>query len=416
MSKVQNYNIFGRNVLSSALLCIWVALYFAPITILSGKILSIVLLVVSAYTMLRSVFNKNYHLMVLYIFMLSYSIIPLSYYFEGESINIRTLCETPETVYNTALCLLLFYICMIWIVYFPKSKPVNCPTIHNDNNYWICFLFGLFLTIVGMSGTNILEGGGYSESIEQSQRSSLYGYAIIPISLAFIYSDTKRKDLFLYCLVAFYCVKNLLFGGRIETLQLCLCVFLMRFQYKWSLKKVIFILISGYMVLTIWGLFRQISSGSFSDITFTPDGNAGEVYYSSMRVLYMIQTGVIDWSDRIFSFVLFLISMIVPYGFLPPIANLSSYNTTLYPCGGGGLAPVFFFAFLGFFGILLLANVVGKSINFMNKENISAYKYYYCVLLIATVPRWYAYYPIQIVKFCIFGVLFFLLIEKVKLK
>ena len=390
----------------------WVVLSFMSPEVWSGKILSMSVFLLTLFMLVKAMFRRNYYLAVLFFFMLDYSFQPIRYYWYGEHINVRTVCETSHTVYLTALILFLFLICLYSIL---KWVNVSKRTLFAERKlscFFLCIVLAFLCITFGVTGSTIFASGGYSNSLQEGGRSSLFAYGIIPLTLSLLYADTKRKRQVVYLIVAYFVIKNLLYGGRVESLQLLLCMFLVRFQYVWSAKRVLLIGLLGYVFLTAWGTFRGDTTMSLTSDTFELDfgGNASDVYYASMRVLYLIDIGALDVYSRALSLLYFLASIVVPSSWLPRLANLSLYMTDTYSSGGGGLAPIFFFVFGGYLGVIALAWFIGKSLNAIIKRKTS-YVFVYTVFLVATAPRWFAYYPIQIVKFCVVGLLFYYIME-----
>ena len=140
------------------------------------------------------------------------------------------------------------------------------------------------------------------------------------------------------------------------------------------------------------------------------DGNAQFVLYASMRIHYMIDYGVLNWSSRLVSFISFLLSSFVPSSYLPDLANLSLYKQSDYYSGGGGLASTFFYCWAWIPGVVAIAVWIGKTINkFFHSKSI--YWRFYALLVIITTPRWFAYYPSQIFKYAVYGVILFFVLN-----
>lgn len=129
-----------------------------------------------------------------------------------------------------------------------------------------------------------------------------------------------------------------------------------------------------------------------------------------MRLHYMIDIGALTLEDRLKSLVYFFMSIFVPSNFLPGLANLSSYKQNLYYSGGGGLITSFSYCWGWAAGVGFFALWVVKVVNSFFYSN-SVYWKYYALLVIVSTPRWFAYYPIQIFKFALYGVLIFYILN-----
>ena len=399
-------------------------LFISP-SIIVGKMLSTITLGLVVYPLLKSLKTGDYHLTVLFFFMLSYVLVPLNYYWLDLHINMYQECEGESTVYKVLQILCVFHSVLLYNIKFSKQRYIGKPFKERSNTiYCILILLSLLFVTFGSSGKTILETGSYAESIHVKQSSTIYAYSIITISLAYVYSDTLSKRYLTYFVVAYFCFKDLLMGGRVDSLELLLTIFFIRLQYIWSRKTIIIMAVSGALFFLAWGAFRSdVNMGFFKALVESipgigesgnrlsfQTGTSAEVYYSSLRVIYMIEHGVLDFGLRIQSLLYFFISAIVPYSMLPDIANLSSYMQTTYWSGGGGLGPVFFYAFGGWLGVFLFSLFISYSMNLFQKR-ASKYVHYYAILMLATTPRWYAYYPVQLIKLCLIGMVLYIILN-----
>ena len=394
-------------------------------SIVAGKILSIFLIIVSILPILISIYYERVDLFLLFGFMSMYNFVPYNFYFLNKHANIRQICETPDIMYLTALLILFFYIILIPSINFKKQNNIKKPIVfHFPIAFYFLIITGFLCYIFGASGESILATGGYAFALETKASSSFFVYSIIPLALSFFYADTKFKLFCIYLACFFFCIKNLLFGGRVESIQLLSLIVLIRLQYVISFKKLLFIFAIGYIFFTIFGDFRSNTSVTIVDIIHNKfidneydflTNHSGNVYYASMRIMYLIKYNLISLYERFLSFIYFFISIFVPYSELPPLANLSTYMTKDFSSGGGVLAPIIMFSFASYLGILLFSLFISYVINKANKLS-SIYTYLYSIFCIATVFRWYAYYPIQIIKFCFIAILLFWLTNKISNK
>ena len=392
-----------------------------------GKILSLYIAIVVLYPLVRSLKSGDYHITILCAFMFSYVSIPINYYWLDLHINYYNECETPTTVYRVLQILLLFHSLLLYMLKFSSVSKVKTQYLQESNGviFFLMVIISLVFVTFGSTGQNIFEAGGYSNALQTKSSSSLFAYSLIPISLSYIYANNKSKRVIAYLLIAYFCVKDLLFGGRVDSLQLLLIIFILRLQYLWSRKTIFFAGVAGVLFFLSWGILRsdvnlgfvgaiseQMSSFSgFRNVDFQT-GNSAEVYYSSVRIIYLIEHDILNTSMRALSFLYFLLSSFVPYSVLPDLANLSSFMQREYWSGGGGLGPVFFYAFAGWIGVVLFSLFASYSMNLFQDRKASKYIHYYAILVLATTPRWYAYYPVQLIKFCFLGMLIYVFLNK----
>ena len=405
--------ISHRSSFNNIVLCLCIIGFLFPVSKWMMLLISAALITICIFMIKDAVTEKNFPLFFISLFMSTYAYVPIVYLWGMENYIISTTleAESTSTVYMTALCLLTFVTVFYRNIktevpiYMKEQEQYLC--FKNDKGYWIVVFLSLICIVLGQSGETIFESGGYGQGNTES--SSLYEYGIIFISLGLIYASTKKRRRIVYVLCLFFIVKNLMYGGRVASLMLALSVFMIRFMNRFSFKAILGMCIVGYLFLQFWGFYRGHTSADGFQIE--EDGNAAFVYYASMRIHYFIEEGIMSLNDRIWSFCCFVSAVLIPFSKLPDIANLSLYLQDEYYSGGGGLISTFIFCWLSVPGIIIIAFFVGKAFDKFYYSN-SIYKKYYALLLIVTVPRWFAYYPINIIKYCVYGMLAFYLINK----
>lgn len=361
----------------------------------------------------RSVKYQNYVLLIMAFFMSSYCVVPLFYLFHIDQHILErfTKAESHSTVYFTSICLLVFL-----QVFTLKVKFENKPLLYEDdklvsaNNsigFFAAVVISMLCILYGVSGDNLFEAGGYARG--NSERSSLYEYGIIGITLSLIYANKKIDYYLVYLLSLTYIIKDMMYGGRVASVMLILAIFMIKFQKTFNFRQILLFAIAGYSLFTFWGFYR--SDLNTSAIEFSNDKNAIYVFYASMRIHYFLDHDILNWGLRLSSFLYFVLSAIIPYRMLPDISNLASYLQKDYYSGGGGLVSTFFYTWLWWPGVIFIAYYIARTINTLSVSN-SPYVRYYAILLITMTPRWFAYYPISIIKFSLYGIVLFWVLNK----
>lgn len=395
-----------------------------PIGKTTDRFVCILMLSLSFTPIVISWKQKDATFLIIYLYMAMYALPPIQYCFLGEDISQwRTQCQSQVTVYQTMLTVIIFYLGIIWGQYksgYKKRNNVYVHILRTNNNYIgyiLCIIIAIICIIFGKSGDTIIASGGYGQS-ENVVHNSLYGYGVIPLLIGLQFSNSIFKRYIIFALCGIYMVKDLLYGGRIDSIQLCIGLYLLYFRFKWTLKKTILIACLGFVIMTIWGIFRAaIDRGIvFAYERFIGniggDGNSNEVFYSSMRIIYFIENGILTLSDRIESFIYFIESIFVPSSWLPDIANLSSWNQQIASSGGGGLFPVYMMAMCGWGGLFIAAFIIGIAFRKFQDAKGSNFFTFWAILVVTTVPRWYAYYPISLFKFALFGSLLYVILNR----
>lgn len=383
---------------------LWCCLCLFPDGQYSGHILSTSLLIHNIFYCYKCIINKNGELCILYLFMIMFSIPPFEYYvFKQSIIEYYFDAVSSEYIYAVTLQLFLFHIVFPLSLDFKHKQQLQL--YKNNFIYVICLAITMYCIVASGSGGSIFSEGGYRGALESGSRDSLLAYGMIFLMLSMVSAHSRVKRNLVYVVSLIYIAKNLLYGGRIETMSLCIAIYSIRFQYIISLKRALLLAFLGFCFMTFWGIMRQ--SGNLevglSSEDLAENATANDVFYSSMRVYFLLDYGYLDFTDRLMSFLNFLLSAVMPVS--SPLANLSTYMIDYYNCGGGGLISTYFYIWGGYLGIIFLALVLSKLYNLGNKNNSSFYMRFYVVLLLAMAPRWFAYYPIQIIKYCLYGVI-----------
>lgn len=390
----------------------------------TGKVLTLSLFLFSLWQLTDALRYRQIWFGVMQFFMLSYAYEPLRYFLFNENISYwRTICQTPYTVYTSALLIFLFLLSMFWFVsYKQRTVEYRKPPFQfrSDFTLWISvLLLGVILAVIGKTGENIMQTGGYGRG--GANISTTFSYAMIPLIVALCYSTTRQRLKITLLAFAFYIVKDLLYGGRIDSIMLLLIAYMVYFRYKINFRQTIVLLFIGFFCFLLFGAFRanttqtidKAATYTISELSLST-GNSQDVYYASMRIVYLIKHGFLDFTTRLNSFVCFLLSLVVPYSKLPPEANLASYMMIRYSSGGGGLAPVFIYTWLSYPGVIVAGALIGKLLTGLISGRLGKYAFFFGCFAMATTPRWYAYYPITLVKLCVYALIFFWLIERIR--
>lgn len=376
---------------------------------------------------LRAFLQKNVVFLILFSYFLLY-VLALKYPFiYNIPISVYSDFVAPVYIYNSTLSLFLFFIVFFWKVKIkPRENIFQIGYLKNNCIFWINYLLALFSMLRGKMGENILTSGGYGRDAEVV-RSSLMEYFLVFFVIAFIFSNNdKYKIRWLLLLSTFFCLKNLLYGGRIEVVMMLIALLILHYQFKFGFK---FYLISFFVAMYFFyvvGNIREnpmvILSNDIGEVLIPFNDNAeivtlvsqeGDVNYSSSRIIGLTSIGIIQFGDRVYALFLFFLSIILPHSMLPELANLSTFKIDEYPVGGGGLISAYFFVFSGYIGVFLIAFFLANVFNKYSIKKHPTFTGIYVLFVLITTPRWFAYYPIHIFKLALYGAIFFEVVKKI---
>jgi hypothetical protein len=307
---------------------------------------------------------------------------------------------------------------MIAIYYSLSLKPfTRYPAKPILNSSFIYFLStGLFIwgLVTGVSGDTIFESGAYGAG--NTSGSTLFEYSIIFYLSAYLFSgNSKIKKRILYFLAIVYVFKDLLYGGRVSSLQLILLNWFLDFQYRRiSFKYLIILLLTGYTFYNAWGNFRTNTRREFALFETSQKGieklissNASETLYSGVRHVNMRKQGYINERENVLITEYFISNIYTPTQYLNREYDIFYFKRGLFPIGGGGYYTGFFYVYGGYFLVVVLSLLIGNALTWMYTEpNNYTFKSLYSVLLCTTCARWVGYNILILFKLCVVGTLF----------
>jgi hypothetical protein len=412
-----SFNLASKYFSFILIILFFISFYFS----LDNSILFFYNVVIFVNIYIIILYRRNPAILLLFIFCLFYTLSLIPYYF--YNINISAWNDFNEIKYYNHV--LRIYGCFIVTpLFFYHKKFLNfnetfkSPTNPNQIGFYIFSFICLLVIIFGQSGNNIFIAGGYAS--DESTKSVIYEYFILFLLIAYYYSNKKKIQLIIILfLFVFYIFKSLLFGGRIEVIQLIILgfyVLILDFNMKLSSLKLIIGCLMFYYFNQVVGAIRSnplpLLEGNYIaylnpfDSILNPklnyiSSNEGDVFQSSARLIGLIDNGILDFYMRIKSFFFFFLSIIIPKSWLPEEASLITYKKDIYNSGGGGFITVYFFAFLGWLGPFVISAYlfwIYKLLNIFKSDYLKLYG----LMLFSTFPRWFAYNPIILFKLCLF--------------
>lgn len=394
--------------------------------LLFNNVKALCLIAVLLNTVFIFKFKENVPLFILFIFIYFYTFTFIYYFFFNYYLSVWLDFQSFDTYKKV---LINHYVFIFVLGFFTSSitysnlrLKLNEIVRFNIVLYYVLCLVFILLVFFGIRGENIFESGIYADS-ETMKKTTLHEYNIIVYLFILIYSKNNSFYLFLNSfLLLLFISKTLLFGGRIEVLEICLLYFYFYyvFRNKVDYRHILFLSIVGFLFMYIFQNIRNnplalinLELGSIFDFselfnfksakTYI-DSNQGDVLQSSARMIGLVDVGLIPFYNRIFGSIIFIFSIILPSNFLPEFSNLSVFKQELYSSGGGGLISTYFYVWYSYLGPIIIGFLLSIIFNSFFKSNNTYIKIYGLTILIS-FPRWFAYNPIQIVKFCLLPVL-----------
>ncbi len=339
------------------------------------------------------------------LFFSNYSIIFAN--FAGTINEMYTIPLSEESFIISFNILTLFNLILFLIVRWDKASIGFSNNVFvdigNKNSAILYLLYSLLIPIFFL-GFSVPEVEG-----ERGSASPIYEYSAILFMLFFYYSGLQkwhiRSGLFL---VAAYSIQSLIFGGRIEAIQFMLVAYIMLYMHRISMKKIMVAISGMFLLMSLIGVVRgALLSGNF-DISSLLSllGERGlaldtaySAYYTSESFIYVMDK--FTPQEIMMFFVDFLKSIFIGGN---PDMHLTAVSATYVDHSMGGVMPFFFYFYLGLFGVLISAFIVGGYLNVVNGLTNLASGYVKClsIWVVCTTFRWYLYTPLPLLR----GVLF----------
>jgi hypothetical protein len=397
------------------------------------KIMSLAVVLINIVFIIK--FHRQIPIFILFVFILLYSLIFPSFFIEGYDISYWPDFQTSKII---GIVLLSHFLFLFFLGNSISSRfyniELNFKKVIKPNIYVFIFLsfLGTILILFGLSGENIFVSGTYANS-EVVQKSTLHEYFILVFLFIIAYAPNgvlyqRIIQLFLFI----FSLKTLLYGGRVEVLQILLLFFYISYVFKnrIKLKYVIAILIFGIYFSGLVSNIRAnpliLLSDNFIDL-FNPtniffnkpenrilSSTEGDVIQSSARIVGLVQTNEISLVQRVISLFNYLLSPIIPSSFLAEPTNLATFKQEYFHSGGGGLISTFFYVWLGYLGPIFIALMIGFLIKKFYLFNNKLY-FIYGICLLSMFPRWFSYNPIFLIKFCIYSIFIFIFISVIQI-
>jgi hypothetical protein len=382
----------------------------------------------NVYLILKS--RKFKPLAFLFVFWLSFMVVPLPYYQDGIDISGgRNEFDIPklydQTVFNQT------FLVLIIALFFPRIHEriylkYRMELPKNKFGYWCTVAFMIFIFFFGQRGQSVFAAGGYATGGSQTTTLNEYFLVLVPVALLCAGTDKVMRRL-VFAVVTLYMLKDLSFGGRNGTLQNGLMLFLIFDSPKIKYWHIILISSFPLYLLLIYGAVRAnplvLFTNSPSEILGLPfrSGRSffesldtqNDVFYASVRFLGLLEIGVLEEAQRLKVFFCNVLAVFLPYKFLPRYTNIAQYEIQKHNAGGGGLTSAYWYLFLGLPGLVFIGWYIAFVIRKV-RYSTNTYFVLYALVFFSSYPRWLAYNPIIIFKLCIYGVLFYIILKLAK--
>lgn len=356
-------------------------------------------------------------LLMLYSFMLLYSIPFFRYFILGQEIAVYIKYNNFISLSGVLNIQTIFFVTLVMFTSFSElnSNNIIIKTCSNNLLYFICISIMVFIIIFGSSGDTLLNTGSYGKGkVSNFMNLRITEYILIFIVLSYKFSgNSNLKKIAILSLSGVCGLKQLLFGGRILVLQMLILIFILFFENKIKTKKLILYALICYMIFNIIGAIRSNVKYMFNNpikiiYSIKPKPsiyngkevwitNQGDVMHTSSVHLGLVKDKIIDSKMRKEALIYYILRLVVPQKYLPKIATLTQYCGAYAPCGGGGFISSYFYVWFSYLGPIMIGIIIARIVSNLyveKSESIQLMK----LIFMATLPRWFAYEPLVLFK------------------
>lgn len=347
----------------------------------------------------------------LFILYCNYSVVVGEYFTGGELGATFNQTKTTE-IYGITIKILLLFISILSVFYNAKKTELEAFVINHKNNALIYYSLLAVLLYIFLFG---VKRGNYS-SYEVSV-TPLYEYSTLLFLICYYTSGgikLRKYIIVVFCLL--FIIQDFYYGGRITSMQLIILLLMTIFLKRLKLKLVIMGAIVGIVLNSFVDVYRQnysLKSTYLLDIIASLFNNYFVfntpvfAFYSSST--HVATSQIIGFHDKAISLLQFIISIFI--GSSKNMGNVTYYSKQHFFNIGGGFLPSHFYFWLSWSGVIIAAIIMVLIFNAVGKGKSDFWRLA-TVCLIYSLPRWYLYTPLSLIRpillLCILYLIYFI--------
>jgi hypothetical protein len=378
---------------------------------ISDSAIQVVMVTITLVSIRMIVLYRNVQpVFIFYVFHLTYILMLIPYFMFGIPITPHSEFQIAKYMNST----LMVHGAFVFALYlFSDLKIPNRSIVFSENlpkrsdAAVYLLLTGIMMAIiVSMQvGTvnlySIDADQGWAAYTENISGSGAPEYFLVFFLAAFIF---RRKLCSKQILIGVFCTFSYLGftrGMRVSLLMPILLIFALLFDGKFKTRHILLVAVVGMILLQAAGYARSGRRDVVELLSIYSAGqlltNQGEVFYTSDVIVSSIIDGICGPKERIFSLIAASLQII-----LPPRIGLGNegkpalyvYELTGRLAGGGGLISTFFYFWMGYLGVVLIAFFLAMVTNRAIKKPTSQLSIY-IICVYSFYPRWLVYDPIN---------------------
>lgn len=404
---------------SCNIICVIISVLMVLLTKVYSFLAPVLAVWLLIYILLNLFRTKNRIFLIIELFMLMYSIVPLFFFFNGIYIAAYQPIDTDNYQNMLAVLQIQSIFNVVFFSFAPLDSDFNFSKYIKPINNIIAWLATFALMIFSLAFVNWQKLSSYfrgSYSIE-TESSIIFDYFMIFAISNSLFCDKKWKKILNIILSLFISAVCLLLGKRLTAITNLLLIYILYFDGKFKKRTILCCFVMGTVFMNsvqfirvgkVPSLLNALTGLNIENGIFR--SNPGDVWYASEVIYKLIDTNVFDWSFRMKSFIGTFLNSFLTTSLTPKEALVNIYITEnkLFPyTANGGFIGVSTYLWFGYFSVVLFAILISKVIK-KGFENKYLFITLYSLLVLATFPRWYTYNPRILFKFAFVAIVVYI--------
>lgn len=363
-----------------------------------------------------SLITKKPMLAVVALFVASYFIFMIPYFYYGIDFATREDYQVREVSNLNLVLISLFVVVFFTIADSGKEKYLDFDSklLRKNNSlvFFSCLSVIVFFSLLMVSDGGTVFTAHYRDIT--AVRYAFIDYAILFAVIAYCFS-CKNRNRTLILVLSFYCFVCILYGYRLRLLQMGLLIYVLFFEHKIQKKYVLMATVCGVFFLLFIGVLRSdVGNINVAAMLGYRDGvvvsNQGGVFLNANMYIGLVKDGLITSEQRLTSFLGNFIAIFYSQSSLPADYYLPKIAEKYFSIPGGGLISGYLYVWGGWLSVIVGAVVIGAMYKkaFYHKFS-SQYFYVYMCIILSVFPRWFAYSPIHFFKMGLWAVAIYFL-------
>jgi len=361
-------------------------------------------LLISVYFMYRCRKNILLFIMSFFIFYSNYSI-SVGIYVSPNRPSVLYSQITDVATYGIGITLILLFMWLL-VMFMPQNikttnREYNPNILEKNINIliisFLCIVLS-FIFVYGYSRTSLIRGSS----------SPIYEYSVILFILGFHYSgNNKYLQAIMKILLVLFALQSFMNGTRVEGFIFIISFICYFYAHKITYLKLIPILMIGIFFMIYIGVFRANATLSLENIAFVLStikdskfvfDTATWAYFPSLCMIEV--RNIIPFSESLRLFKQFVLSIFL--GGSVADSNPTDFVRQYYWHANGGWSQMFFYFWFGWIGMVPLLSLVifymKAIINRFPENSKGSYRQLLAIYIVSTVPRWYIYAPLPLLR------------------